>query len=323
MSESEPLVTLFGGAGYIGCHLVRQLLEQGYRVRVFDCFLFGNDGLAGLDSPNLEVIEGDICDTNAVSSACKGSDCVVLLAAIVGHRIRDVRWTNTRSINFLASTVVLDAAIEHGASHFIFASTNSVYGTQSGVMYETAIPQPVSLYARLKLRMEERVMKSKRSSFHPTVLRIATCYGFSPRMRFDLAPNTLIRDAVCNKQIHIENGEQSRSLIHVEDAARAFSLCIGAHANLVSGEIFNVGAGDQNLQVNQLANLVKTLVPDISILFTEGEADLTEYRLSCTKIEKVLDFTPQWTLEQGLTHLRDCLIEGQFEDPFSLKYHNT
>lgn len=323
MSDSEPLVTVFGGAGYIGSHLVRLLLAEGYRVRVFDCFLFGDDGVRDINSPRLELIQGDICDTNAVYSATRGSDVVILLAAIVGHRIRDVKWTNTRSINFLASTVVLDAAVELGASKFIFASTNSVYGTQSGVMYETAIPQPVSLYARLKLRMEERVIKSKRSSFHPTVLRVATCHGFSPRMRFDLVANTLIRDAVCNKEIHIENGEQSRSLIHVEDAARAFLHCVNAHINLISGEIFNVGAGEQNLQVNQLANLVKTLVPETTIHFLESEADLTEYRLSCSKIEKVLDFAPQWGIEESLAEVRDRLNENYFADPFSLKYHNT
>ncbi len=320
----EPhLVTIFGGAGYIGSVLTRLLLNEGYAVRVYDSFLFGYDGLEGIDSPLLQVVEGDISDTRGVSSAIQGADTVVLLAAIVGHRVADIQGLDTRTVNLLASSVILDASLEHGASRFLFASTNSVYGVQSGVMYETTIPEPVSLYSRLKLRMEERVINARKRSFHPVALRIATCHGYSPRMRFDLVANSLMRDAVCHNRIEIESGEQCRSLIHVEDTARAFLHCIKAHVNLVSGEIFNVGAKDQNISVNQLANVVKTLVPDCSVIFHEGEPDLVDYHLSCSRIERILDFAPKWSLEQSMQQLRDVLVSGKLGDPFSMKYHNT
>lgn len=326
MAERD-VVTVFGGAGYIGCWVVEQMLRDGYYVRVFDNFLFGRSGIDEIlarnaaDREHLEVIEGDICDTRAVASATEGSYGVLMLAALIGHRVRDGTWTDTRNTNFLATSVVLDAAIEHGVERFLFASTNSVYGIQAGVMYETTIPQPVSLYARLKLRMEERVIRAKRSGFHPAALRIATCHGYSPRMRFDLVANTMIRDAVCKKLIVIESGEQWRAQIHVEDVARAFALCLKAHANMVSGEVFNVGAA--NLQVNQLANIVKTIIPDAVIDIVEGDPDLIDYRLSCSKIEKVLDFTPRWTLEQSLSELRDLLAESHFGDPWALQYYDT
>lgn len=321
--EDNPIVTVFGGAGYIGAVLTRLLLADGFRVRVFDNFCFGRQGLDGLQSPLLEVIEGDLADTRAVSAAVGGAETVVLLSAIVGHRIADMAGIDPRTINLLASSTVLDASIEHGVTRFIFASTNSVYGVQSGVMYETTIPEPVSLYSRLKLRMEERVINAKKRSFHPTALRIATCHGYSPRMRFDLVANSLMRDAVCKKRIEIESGEQSRALIHVEDTARAFVQCIKAHVNLISGEIFNVGAKDQNVQINHLANIVKTLVPDCVITFHEGEPDLVDYTLSCSRIEKILDFAPRWSIEKSMEQLRDILASGRIEDPFSLRYQNT
>lgn len=320
---SDSLVAVIGGAGYIGAHLVRLLLKEGYPVRVFDNFLFGRQGIDGLADENLEIVEGDITDTRAVSAAVEGAETVVLLTAIVGHRIADFGSASTRTVNLLASSVVLDAAIEHGVSRFIFASTNSVYGVQSGVMYETTIPQPVSLYSRLKLRMEERVMNTKRRSFHPTALRIATCHGWSPRMRFDLVLNGLVRDAVCKKEVQIESGEQWRSLIHVEDCARAFVLCIKAHVNLVSGEIFNVGARDQNLQIMALANAVKSAIPDTSIVIREGRPDLVDYHLSCSRIEKILDFVPRWSIENSIEQMRDSLIDGRYGDPYSFRYHNT
>lgn len=321
--SSEPLVVIFGGAGYIGSVLTRRLLWEGFRVRVFDNFLFGREGMLGLVEPCLEVIEGDICDTGAVSSAVKGADSVVLLSAIIGRREEEVRRNNMRDINLLASSVVLDASVEHGASRFVFASTDSVYGVQSGVMYETGTPEPKSLFSRLKLRMEERVIKAKQSGFHPTALRVATCHGYSPRMRFDLVLNTLVRDAICKKRIDIQGGEQWRALVHVDDVASAFIACLKAHFNLISGEVFNVGANGQNVQVKHLAHMVKTALPEANIFFHEAAPDLTDYHLSCAKIEKILDFTPRWTLEQSIEELQSMLREGRFEDPFSVRYLNT
>lgn len=320
---SHPVITVFGGAGYIGSVLVQKLLKQGYRVRVFDCFLFGNDGIRNIQSPALEVIEGDICDTVQVSTAVNGADAVILLASVIGHRITDVQKKNIREINLLASSVVLDAAIEHGASRFLFASTDSVYGVQTGVMYETGTPEPVSLYSRLKLRMEERVIKAKQSGFYPTALRIATCHGFSPRMRFDLVANGLMRDAVVHHELTIEGGDRFRALVHVEDVADALIICLEAHENLVSGEVFNVGASNQNLPLKQIAHIVQSLVPHTKINFIEAEPDLIDYHLSCAKIEKVLDFQPKWSLEASLEQLRDMLFEGHFVDAYSLKYQST
>jgi nucleoside-diphosphate-sugar epimerase len=323
MTTPDHIVTLIGGGGYLGSVLTRQLLAKKYRVRVFDNFQWGRDGIAELKHEALEVIEGDICDIKALSRAISGSEVVVLLAAVVGRRSEEIARPFSREINLLASSVVLDAAIEHMADRFIFISTDSVYGVQTGVMYETGTPDPISLYCRLKLRMEEQVIKAKRRTFHPTALRVATCYGCSPRMRFDLVVNTFVRDALCRNEIIVQGGEQCRAFIHVEDAARVVASCVKAHVNLISGEIFNVGAPDQVLQLNQLANIVKTIIPDTAIRIEDGEPDLTDYHLSCSKVQKILDFTPRWTIAQGVEQIRDAIVEGRYPDPYAPKYHNT
>ena len=321
--DSRPLVVVFGAAGYIGSVLCPMLINAGYNVRAFDNFLYGDEGIKDLPRDHFELIEGDVCDVKSVSFACKDADAIILLAAIVGHRTVDSQRTTNRDINFLASSVVLESAREHGVSRFIFASTNSVYGTQSGLMYETVTPAPISLYSRLKLRLEERIMKAKRRSFHPTSLRLASCYGYSPRMRFDLVANGIMRDAVCKGEITVVSGEQWRPLLHVEDAARSFLLCLNAHENLISGEIFNVGSSEQNFQINQLVNIAKKLVPEAQINVLEGEPDLVDYHLACTKIEKILDFKAQKNLEDSMREIRDLLQKEAFGDPFSLKYQST
>lgn len=323
LNPHEPLVVVFGGAGYIGSCLVPKLLKEGYRVRVYDNFLFSDDGLRNLKSDNLEIIDGDLTDIPAVSYATRDADAVILLAALVGHRVEDVSWINVRNVNLFASEVVLQAALEHGAQRFIFASTASVYGLQSGIMYETSTPSPVSLYSRLKLRMESRIISAKTRGFHPTALRVATCHGYSPRMRFDLVVNGMMRDAIYKKEIVIKGGDQWRPLVHVDDAARAFVHCLKAHENLISGATFNVGHPEQNLTVNQVAKAVQKIVPDVEIKIIEAEPDLVDQHLSSKKIEKILDFHASWELERSLNELKNVLVEGYFEDPYSLKYQNT
>lgn len=319
----ERLITVIGGAGYIGSHVVRRLLAEKYHVRVFDNFTYGHDGLANLRDQNLEIREGDLCDIRAVSRAISGADTVVLLAALVGRRVDDFQLAYMREVNLLASSVALDSAVEHGASRFIFASTDSVYGVQSGVMYETGTPEPVSLYSRLKLRMEEQVLKAKRRRFHPTVLRISTCYGYSPRMRFDLVINGLVRDALLKKEIVIDSGDECRAYVHVDDVARAICSCIRAHVSLISGEIFNVGMPEQAIDLNHLANTVKTLLPETTVTVLGRKAELVDYHLSCSKIQKILDFAPEHSIVQGMQEVLTALVEGKFQDPYSPKYRNT
>lgn len=317
-------IVIFGGAGYLGCPLVNLLLKEGYRVTVFDNFQFSSDGIDQISHPNLKIIEGTICDTIAVSAAVKNSDAVILLSALVGHRVKEVPSGTMRAVNFLASTVVLDAAIEHGVPRFIYASTNSIYGARSGLFYETTIPNPVTLYARLKLRMEERIISEKKKGvFHPTALRIGTCHGVSPRMRFDLVVNTLVRDAVINNEINIMSGEQMRAFIHVNDVAEAFLRCLRAHENLVSGEVFNIANNDQNLSINQVVNAIKPFFPETKINFIPGEPDLTGYRLSTKKIEQVLAFTAKIPLEQSISEMKEMIASGIYKDTYSLKYNNT
>jgi len=319
----RELVTVIGGAGYLGSVVVRRLLAEDYEVRVFDSFQASRSSLNEIHSDSLDIIEGDVCNIKELSKAIAGAETVVMLAAMVGRRVDDYHPKFMREVNLLASSVALDASIEHGVSRFIFASTDSIYGVQSGVMYETGTPAPVSLYSRLKLRMEELVIRSKRRDFHPTALRIATCYGVSPRMRFDLVINSLVRDAVIKRSLNINSGEESRAFIHVDDVARAVVMAVQAHVSLVSGQVFNISAEGQELSLNQLANLTKQVVPDIFVEIGDEKPELTGYRVSCSKIAKVLDFKPQWSILQGMEQVRDALIKGIYPDPYSEEYTNT
>jgi len=308
----------------MGAHLVGLLLKAGCKVRVLDDFLFGRASLSEYaHHPNIEIIEGDICNARLVSHAVRGAESVVLLAAVIGHRLTNSKRSDMREVNLLGSLIVLDAAIEHGASRFIMASSDRVYGTQTGMMYETSTPAPISDFSRLKLRLEERVLNARNKRFFPTALRMCHCFGLSPRMRFDVIPNGLIRDAVMKGKISIQSGEQRRSFLHVRDAAKAVLSVLSAHVSVISGEIFNVGSSDQSVQIKQLVNIVCALVPEVNVEVLPEIPALTDYRVSFAKIENVLGFKSDHTLEEGIKEMRDALIAGQFPDPYGYLYRST
>ncbi len=323
MNDSSTTVLLIGGAGYLGSVLTPILLDQGYNVKVYDNFLFGSVGLDSIKHPNLKIIKGDICNVKAISKACEGVDSVVLMAAIVGRRLNDVQRSTMRDINLLASSVVVDAAIEHGVERFIFTSSDNVYGTASGVIYETAVPEPKTLYSRLKLRMEERIINAKNRDFHPSILRIGSCFGFSPRMRFDLPANQLLREAAIKKEIHLPSGEEKRAFIHVKDAARAIYLCLSGHLNLVSGEIFNICGEGQCVSMQEVTNKISSLLSDTSVTTGGKTAEVNDYKLSSSKIVKLLDFETEHDIESGLAEVLEAIRSRQVADPYSLQFNNN
>ena len=111
--QADDLVLVTGGAGYIGSHLVRMLLERGYRVRVLETFLYGNAGLRGIrPHPKLEIQYGDICNIRDMMRAAGGAKAVIALAALVGDGACEIDREETTSIN-IESTKVLGHVVRH------------------------------------------------------------------------------------------------------------------------------------------------------------------------------------------------------------------
>ena len=141
-------------------------------------------------------------------------------------------------------------------------------------------------------------------------------------MRFDLIFNKLVRDAHEKGKITIYSGEETKSFIHVRDVAHAIFLGIEAHENLISGEVFNLGNSQTTYTFSHIANIIKSILPDTEVNFLNLEPELVNYRISTSKIEKVLDFTPRISIEDSMREILDALDEGLFEDTHSLRYNN-
>src|SRR5580698_4998768 len=238
-------VLVAGGAGYIGSVLVPSLLEQGHRVTVLDRMYFG-DTLArpqARHGERLRVVRGDVraFDRGLLQSV----DAVIDLSGISNDPSCELEPELTRSVNVDGAKRLASAALEQGVRRYVFSSSCSVYGHGEGLGLTEASPRhPVSLYARSKAEVEDFVLdlgNSSRGEMDVTCLRLATVFGLSPRMRFDLAINVMTKNAYVNRRITVDGGgRQWRPFVHVRDVARAFELGLTADAAKVAGEEFNV-----------------------------------------------------------------------------------
>ena len=317
-------VLLLGGAGYLGSVLTRQLLEVGYHVRVLDNLLFGDMGL--VDPPGqdrLEVRRVDVRDLQAVSDALEGMDAAILLAALVGASACDRDPRETVDINLVATLAVAHAARAHGLSRFLYASTDSAYGIQEGTMVEGSPLNPISLYAKLKAEAEEEILRLRRPGFAPCVLRMATLYGYSPRMRFDLVLNVLVRNATVHNKVTIYGGAQWRPFVHVADVAAAYRLALEAPAAVVDGQIFNVGSNEQNYRIGELGDLIRKVFPHVEVETVPQTPDLRDYHVCFDKIDDALGYRVRYAVEDGIREMRDAITSGRIADPFDRRYVNA
>ncbi len=315
-------VLVVGGAGYLGAHIVPQLLERGYRARVLDLFMFGEEPLAAVKNhPRCELMRGDVRDITATVRAMQRCDAVIDLAAIVGDPACEENKPLATEINRAATRMLLDIARGYGAKRFLFASTCSVYGASDLLVDERSAIAPLSTYAHTKLDSEAILLEAAGLDFHPTVFRLGTLFGLSPRMRFDLVVNLLVMRAITERRIAIFNGCQWRPFMHVRDAARAFVDCLGAKPESVSGELFNLGDDRLNHQLSEIGETLERIVPGVAVEHVNN-SDARNYRVSFEKIRTRLGFSCRTTLEEGMQEICEAIGAGHIRDFATPRFNN-
>ncbi len=308
-------VLVTGGAGYIGSILTRLLLEKGYDVTCLDRLFFGTDPVKDI-ADRITLVKGDVRWFDP--SILNGVDAVFDLAALSNDPAGELDPQKTLDINHRGRARVVSLAKKHGVPRYILASSCSIYGFQEGVITEESPINPLTTYAKANSLIERDALPLADSKFSVTVLRQATVYGFSYRMRFDLAINGMVLGFFKNGKIPImRDGKQWRPFVHVKDTSNAFVKVLEADPEVVNGQIFNVSSDDQNVQIFDLAKLV---AESIGVPFNYewyGSPDNRSYKVSFDKIRKALGYKPVYRPRDGAREVYEALKDGRLngDDP--------
>jgi nucleoside-diphosphate-sugar epimerase len=320
-------VLVTGGAGYIGSVLVRILLDKGYSVRVIDSLKFGGDALFDVaQHPNFEFIKGDIRNDEEVNKALQGMEAVAHLAAIVGDPACSKFSDEAREVNWDASVSLFDKAEKAGIKRFVFASTCSNYGKMAdpdSYVNENSELRPVSLYAELKVKFENFILKDRKdTNMCATALRFSTVYGFSPRIRFDLTVNEFTRNVCLKGEQEIWGPQFNRPYCHVDDLARSVVLALEANEGKVKSNVFNVGDTTENYSKRMLMEEIQKQIPAAKAIYVERTEDPRDYRVNCDKIKSDLGFAITKKVPDGIREIIKLMDSGMITDAYSQKFRN-
>jgi nucleoside-diphosphate-sugar epimerase len=298
-------IVLVGGGGYVGCVLTEELLARGYSVRIIDRMFYGREPIAALE-PRIELIDEDMRELDV--SHFEDCDAVVNLGGMSNDPTAEFNPRANAEMNTHASIRVAEMAKQAGVSRHLFASTASIYGRteMEGLLDEDAPVDPRAPYALSKYLAEQAILALADGDFVSMAYRKGTVFGWSPRMRYDLVVNTFVKDAMMNRQLHLDSGGVMwRPLIDVRDVARAYITALECDPDLVRGQMFNLAA--VNLQIFELAEITKAALADIGIDveidFNAKPRPKRSYRMSFDRVREVLGFEAEVTVEASIANI--------------------
>ncbi|MEW6532159.1 MAG: NAD-dependent epimerase/dehydratase [Thermodesulfobacteriota bacterium] len=321
--KKQRTVLVTGGAGYVGAILVPKLLERGYRVKVIDLYMYGEDVLGAVrDHPNLTQIKGDIRDEALLERELSGTDAVIHLACISNDPSYELDPALGKSINYDAFVSLVAVAKKTRVKQFIYASSSSVYGVKDEpeVTEELSL-EPLTDYSLYKAKCEEVLLDAATDDFIVTIIRPSTVCGYSPRLRLDLTVNILTNHAINKGTITVFGGEQKRPNIHIEDMTDLYLVLLEQPEQKIHKQIFN--AGYQNYKVMEIAQIVRDVLGNKIPVEVIPSNDNRSYHVSSEKIKRALGFEARRTVEEAVADLRDAFRAGKIPNPMDdMRYYN-
>jgi nucleoside-diphosphate-sugar epimerase len=311
-------ILVTGHLGYIGTVLTPILADLGYEVWGYDTGYYA-DCLLGTkkDSKISFQIIKDIRKVDA--SDLRGVEAVVHLAALSNDPTGELDPRLTQEINTNGTLRLAEIAREAGVKKYIFSSSCSIYGqSEEKALTEDSPFSPQTAYARSKVEAEAGLRKLASESFSPVFLRNATAYGFSSRLRFDIAVNNLTGWGYTTGQVKLmSDGRAWRPMVHVEDICQAITETLKAPKNVIHNQAFNVGSSQENYQIRDIANMVAQIVPNCKVTFAEGAAaDNRTYNVSFEKIRRALpNFELRWSVRKGIEQLYSAFVSTSMSYP--------
>lgn len=316
-------VLLIGGGGYVGSAISYSLLQNGNSVTVYDNFVYGHSASINwaLQDKSFQFRHGDLTDEkhrNDLKKLIDSHGRIVVLAGLVGDPITKKYPELSALVNDLAIKKLIDDSYEsESEKHVIFISTCSNYGLMENgeLADETSELKPLSLYAEAKVSAESYLLNLPvRHEFTSTVLRFATAFGLSSRMRFDLTVNQFARALSLGEELVVFDADTWRPYCHVNDFARLIETVFAAERDSVNGQVFNAGGDANNFTKRGLIELLESKIPDSSVSYQEHGSDPRNYRVDFTKVRNVLGFEPHFSVSYGMDQIIDAVKNGLFTE---------
>ncbi|MCL4538403.1 MAG: SDR family oxidoreductase [Bacteroidetes bacterium] len=307
--SSMKKILLGGGAGYIGSSLVPVLLDHGYEVEVVDLLWFGNHLPKGV-----KVIQKDLFDMKKEEMA--GFDAFIFLGGLSNDPMAEFSPSKNFVHNAALPAYLAYIAKQAGVKRYIYASSCSVYGYTENNLYNEDSPVTCGYpYGISKLQGERGVFQIQDDKFSVIALRQGTISGYSPRMRFDLIINTMLKTALTTGRITINNPAIWRPLCDIRDIVSAYVRSVQAEPSL-SG-VFNIAAG--NFTVGEVGDLVKMQVEKLTAkkiaLEIKNVQDYRNYKVSIERARTSLGFQPLFSVRDTVEEIYQHLDSyGDFEN---------
>jgi NAD dependent epimerase/dehydratase len=312
-SWHDSLVLVTGGCGFIGSHLVEELLTGGARVRVLDAYNSSSHygHLEGRTDERLQVTLGDVADPFLVRQLCEGVDTVFHLAALIGIPYSYTAPAHYVQTNINGTLAVVEAVRNQGVRRLVHTSTSETYGSaQFTPMSEEHPLVAQSPYAATKVAADQLALSYYRSFDTPVVV-CRPFNTFGPRQSMRAVLPTLMAQALFSEEISVGSLEPVRDMNYVGDTVDGF-LRLG-DAEGIEGETFNLGSG-VGRTVGEMLDLVqKTAGTDkpVRVANERRRPDKSEVvALVCdySKAAERLGYAPAVGFETGLERLRDHMV---------------
>lgn len=324
MDWSRINVLVTGAAGFIGSHLVEELVARGARVTAFVRYTSrASVGFLSSLTTDLRIVAGDLTEFESVYQAMKDQEYVFHLGALIGVPYSFVHPREVVQVNTIGTLNVLTAAREMRPRRVILTSTSEVYGTAQYVPIDEAHPlQAQSPYAASKIAAD-KLGEAFHHSYELPVSIIRPFNTFGPRQSLRAVIPTIIAQALQGGPVLLGATGPMRDFTFVKDTVRG--MVRGAEVDEAIGEVINVGTG-QEISIGDLAKTIIAIIGrDVAIRSDEqrlrpGTSEV--HRLCCDngKAQRILAWQPQYSLEEGLKEAITWMSESTaFEE--SRRYH--
>lgn len=301
-------ILILGCAGYLGSLVTKHMITTGHDVVGLDSLLYNQRSVISelQQLRGFSFVEGSIGDTSVLP---KSVDAVINLAGYVGGPITE-RWSAESFQTNVVETIATVDFYRRLPVRYLFVSTCSNYGVSDAIATEESALTPLTPYARHKVAVEAYIQALPPSPIVPTVLRFATAFGVTPRTRVDLTINEFVYQILAKRPIEIYGASAWRPYCHVSDFAKALEKVVAAPAATVGGEIFNVGADENNYTKAALVETIADAMPGATASFKiRAGADLRDYRVGFAKFDEAFDHS-FLSVPDGIDELVDAFRNG-------------